>query len=187
MPASLAPIQTNIQPLWAQPWGPSSAPADALFSRAEEEESIVSAGISPSADFSLYSWPAFDASSYNFIDSLPALTSGEGSENEAFENEADDFMSPGIGLTPFGSLSRTNTSSSIFSLDNYQTGELVDMLANEDAGKYYDSAMPTTLGPDDPIFSTAPPPTGIISDEQFSQWLNPDPQQSNIPLWDPAS
>lgn len=192
MPAALAPIQTNLQPLWAQTWGSASGLPDPLFSAAEEQEPIVSAGISPSGDFNLYGWPTFDPSSYNFLD-LPALTSGEGSENEAFDNETDDFMSPGIGLTPFGSLSRTNTSSSVFSLDrpvDFTTGEMVDILGNDDTGKYYESAVATTLEQIDTAFNAQPPPPSApgILDEQFSQWMeiNSDPQP-NIPTWDPAS
>lgn len=180
MPAALAPIQTNIPGLWSQPWGSASTQPDPLFSSAEED-SAVSAGISPSGDFNFYSWPSFD-SGYNFIDPLPALTSGEGSENEAFDNEADDFISPGIALNPFGSLTRTNTGSSIFSLDHpadFSTGEMVDN------AKYLESAVATTMGPNDSLFTSAPPPPAGIFDEQFAQWMDIIPEsQPNMPMWD---
>lgn len=184
MPASLAPIQTNIQSLWNSPWGSSAITPDPLFSGAEEQDPIVSAGISPSADFSLYNWSGFDASGYNF-DGLPALTSGEGSENEA-----DDFISPGVGITPFGSLSRTNTSSSIFTLDQhtgFSTGDVVDMLASNEAGKFYESAVTASLESTDAILNAAPPHSEML-DEQFTQWMemNSDPQ-SLISMWDTAS
>lgn len=183
LPAALAPIQTDIQDAWSQPWGSASSQPDSLFTGAEEQDSIVSAGISPAADFNLYSWPAFDTSGYNFLDSLPALTSGEGSENEAFDNEADDFISPGIGLTPFGSLTRTNTSSSIFSLDPHN--DLADVLPNDDTGKFYDPAAHTTLDQTDSVFNSAPPPPATGFDEHFSQWMDmvPDQGNNNLPMW----
>lgn len=174
LPAALAPIQTNLQPLWTQPWGSSATPADTLFSGSEEQDAIVSAGISPSGDFNYYGWPSLDTTGFNFMDSIPALTSGEGSENEA-----DDFMSPGIRLTPFGSLSRTNTSSSIFSLD--PTSELIDMLNNEEAGKFYENAANTTMDQNDTVFNSAPQPAVGGLDEQFSSWMDMNP------LWDQSS
>lgn len=188
MPAALAPIHTNIPDLWSQPWGSASTQPDSLFSSAEDQNSAVSAGISPSGDFHHYSWNLFGPrasfdSSYNFPDSVPALTSGEVSENEA----DDSFISPSVETNPFATLSRTNTGSSIFSLNHtadFSTGDMGDM---GDSAKYLESPLTRTMDQSDSLYASAAPPLPGTFDEAFAQWLGTTLEsQANVPqaMWD---
>lgn len=195
---SLPPLDLSA----VQAWPSTSFPADNfnIFGSVDDQEPMFSAGLSAtSVDWSLYGL-GFDskdmdnfapssysqAQSFGGFDQPPTLTSGEVSEVEDFiPSTRDEF-------DPIGTFSRTNTSSTGFSITPSQENlaAAVDLsgtdfdfakIGKDDGSKFYASTAPL-VAEDAAIAATVATPDAGFAQEEFFWIRDGDMDYSGLPV-----